>query len=164
MKKIKNILLLKEFTKNKNKGFTLIEVLTSSFILVIILTVLCSLFISSNSIFFKNVKSNRKNQELEEAIYFIEYELERKPCEIKVFDNSIVLIFEDGKTKKIKCINNNLFILNSDNKEIPNDYGYKNYILKGVKKFKAKKIENLIYFKIETDDGKRSEKWHPIIK
>lgn len=159
---MKNLILLKEITKFKKSGISLIEMLISSSLLIMIMSVLVVFFISINKIYFKDIKDKRSLSEIDEALYFIEYELERTPCEINIDGNSIILLFRDNKVKRIAMINKNLFILNSDNGQIPNDSGYKNYILKDIKEFKVKLEKNLFNVRLETIDGRSGERWYPL--
>lgn len=152
---------LKEIIKNKNiyckkKGYTLIELIISMTLGIIIMASIVTVFCTSKKFFNVENKRELDTVTLQEAIYFIEKEIDMNTEYLQVnSNNNEIKLYMKKKpvVKTIKLINNNLYMLNGTNNSEPNENSYKNYIMKGIKKFNVDKIGNLLYINLETELG-----------
>lgn len=153
VKYLLNMFFIKVTTK-KSRGHGLLELIIAVTIITIVLSGLISSFAAMNKFFYKDIKEMREKVDLEEALYFIENQIYVQSKNIKPMEDMVVLYMKDSSTvKAIKLIENNLYMLNGDEDNFPKDNGYKNYIVKDIKKFNIKTIDKLLYLELEGING-----------
>ena len=156
MKYLLNTLFTKGVTK-KSRGHGLLELIVAVTIITIVLSGLISSFVSMNKFFHKDIKEMREKIDLEEALYFIENQIHNQSRDVKVMGNMVILYMKnDPIIKSIKLIDNNLYMLNGHDSNFPKDNGYKNYIVKDVKKFHIRVVDSLLYLELEGVNGVRA--------
>lgn len=156
MKYLLNTLFTKGITK-KSRGHGLLELIVAVTIITIVLSGLISSFVSMNKFFQKDIKEMRERIDLEEALYFIENQIHNQSIDVKVMEGMVILYMkENPKIKGIKLIGNNLCMLNGNENNLPNNDGYKNYIVKNVKNFHIKVVNRLLYLELEGVNGVRA--------
>jgi prepilin-type N-terminal cleavage/methylation domain-containing protein len=135
--------------KNRNKGFTLIEIMISMALISIIVysqIIIISRYMKIHRI---EVSESRESFYVDEAFMIIEYEINTaKYVEIK--DNKIILKRYEGTSYD--------YIRTDKDSDIIISYGAlysssSNNILKSVKSFKVEENDNTAYILIETQKG-----------
>lgn len=165
-----------KYRMQRNKGYILLESLIGISLGIIILTILISTFKLCDKLFYEKIKYKRNMVDIEECLHFIEHETMENVIKIEIIDNNIIIhkeIEEKDKngikskykiTKLIKQIDNNLFVLNKEGWNTPEDTTYKNYIIRNIKNFKTKKVGDLFWVEIESNEGIKYERWYSLEK
>lgn len=121
------------------KGFTLVEVLTTLFIISIVLSMVMDIYIRDIKIGKENALDWRKAEYINQAFSIIEFNLEREVENIIVESNQIIITRVIGAIDTIKLKDSNIIIKYA---------GTSNYILKEVTDFKVLRKGSLIYISI----------------
>lgn len=136
-------------------GFTLIEVIISTALISIILSLVIVLFFHFRVDFNHEILQNKNNYYMNEALMFIESQLNREMTNLEVIGNTIHLDLEDGKKKIIEKRNSNLIIRYGTKYGMTNR---NNKIITDIKDFQVTENNNLLYVKIIMEEGWEKER------
>jgi prepilin-type N-terminal cleavage/methylation domain-containing protein len=133
----------------KKKGFTLIELVIAMALVFLMVGAIDSILISHLKNYKNSVLQNKGFNYLNEAILFLEKEVNHEANYVKTEENIIKINYLDGNTVNyIKCINGKLYILYGSVYSAPIDSSYKSIIIDDVKDFVAIRSGKIIYIKL----------------
>ena len=133
----------------KKKGFTLIEVVIAMALVFLMIGAIDSILISHLKNFKDSVLQNKGFNYLNEAILFLEKEVNYEANYVKTEENIIKINYSDGNTVNyIKCINGKLCILYGSVYSVPKESSYKSIIIDDVKDFVAIRSGKILYIKL----------------
>lgn len=141
------------------KGITLVELIIAIGLSSIIIAMILPTFLRFNSIYNKLIISNRSYSYANEAMLFIESEINQNTLNTFVNNNKITIEKLDGTKKEI-------YFMRKDSSSgnivvsyyLTSSSSAKNNILTNISDFKFITKENLIYLNIITIDGKSFER------
>lgn len=134
------------------KGFTLIEVVVSLSLITILLSLLMLIFSYSSKNFKEEIFENRNTYYLNEALNYIEDQINKGKKNIMVRGNKIYLTYENANKKIIERRREKLIIRHRGDPDTTNN------ILTGIKDFIITENKNIMYVKITMKDGRKKER------
>jgi prepilin-type N-terminal cleavage/methylation domain-containing protein len=143
------------------KGITLIELIIALFIGSVIVIIELSLFSSSIKDYRESIINDREEIYSREALRFVESEIvDVKNKFIKVRNDELILKKTSGDINIIKEVSksNGQSKIVVEYDKVTTSINTTDTILEGIKEFKVKGVDNLIYVEIHTDNGDRYER------
>lgn len=138
----------------KNKGLTLIELLRSLSLIIMLISVIISTFVSFSKIYKDVSQYSKSNVSTKEALFFIEKEIEEYGSKAVIKDNTLYIYKNAYLKNKVIKSSNTLYYYYQDGNN-----GYRPQpLLYDVTLFEVKEKENLLYVKLKIKDGKEFER------
>ena len=136
-----------------NKGFSLIEMLLSTALIGIILSMIIPMFFKVYRLYNRTIINNRSYLCAQEALMFIENEINQSSINNDFTDNMVIKL-DVGRKKIYKETSgdNRVSIVLKENSDAPRK------ILDNISDFQVARKNNVIYLCITTMDGKKFER------
>lgn len=146
----------------KNKGSTLIEVIVATFLIVLNVTLVSSIFIKEFKDYNVAIQSHKEEVNINEGLNFIENEIKNLKASVEVKDGEIILKYNDSQRKRI-YFKNNILRISTSNNYGGAEQGNNRILYDPIKNFRIGSNNKLLYIEIVSMKGNKYSKCLKII-